>query len=223
MHKADHAEWGFVIYRCAYGDDALWDRYMKYFKEGIHDKLVEWECEHVEKYARWTVFEDEAGLQGASKLHVRRRFVEWRDRHCVWRPGQPWFDKHLPEFRPPRKTLRLPRFNYCLHVDQDCLETVEAHAADKPTETEFRAAPHLVVALIDGDFLDCSRPDDFHQFPPLDGCTQKYVGWEYTPVGSLPDFYNNHHYWTMDEDIDYRRPPIISPFHLGIMPLTEGG
>ncbi|KAK8071653.1 hypothetical protein PG996_005001 [Apiospora saccharicola] len=69
------------------------------------------ECEHVEKYARWTVVEDEAGLQGASKLEVRRRFVEWRDRHCVWRPGQPWFDKYIPEFRPPRKTLRLPRFN----------------------------------------------------------------------------------------------------------------
>jgi len=49
------------------------------------------------------------------------------------------------------------------------------------------------------------------------------VGWEYTPVGSLPAFYNNHHYWTMDEDtIEYRRPPIISPFDLGIMPLAKG-
>jgi hypothetical protein len=29
--------WGFVIYRCVYGDDKAWQRYMKYFK-GAHQK-----------------------------------------------------------------------------------------------------------------------------------------------------------------------------------------
>ncbi|KAK6825585.1 hypothetical protein PG987_013079 [Apiospora arundinis] len=221
MHETGYAEWGFIIYRCAYGDDALWDRYMKYFKEGIHDELVEHECEFMEKYARWTVVEDEADLQGASKLRVRQRFVDWRDRHCVWRQHQPWFEKHLPDFLPPTETLRLPRFTYCLHVDQDCLETVNAHAAGKPTETPNYPAPYLVVAVIDGNFVDHSGPDDWHQFPPLNGCTQKYVGWQYTPVDSVPDFYNNHHYWTMESDIEYVRPPMISPMGLGVMPLAK--
>ncbi|KAK8862827.1 hypothetical protein PGQ11_009062 [Apiospora arundinis] len=221
MHETGYAEWGFVIYRCAYGDDALWDRYMKYFKEQIHDKLVDQKCEFMEKYARWTVVEDEADLQGASKLQVRRRFVEWRDRHCVWRPGQPWFEKNFPDHLPDKETLRLPRFNYCLHVAQDCLETVDAHAAGKPTETPNYPAPYLVVAVIDGNFVDHSGPDDWNQFPPFDGCTQKYVGWQYTPVGSVPNFYNEHHYWTMESDVEYIRPPMIAPMGLGVMPLAK--
>lgn len=32
-------EWGFVIYRCAYGDNEKWQRYMKYFEENVHAGL----------------------------------------------------------------------------------------------------------------------------------------------------------------------------------------
>lgn len=28
--------WGFVIYRETYGDDAIWERYMDYFKSQVH-------------------------------------------------------------------------------------------------------------------------------------------------------------------------------------------
>lgn len=31
--------WGFVIYRCTYGDDDAWQRYMKCFEENVHDGL----------------------------------------------------------------------------------------------------------------------------------------------------------------------------------------
>lgn len=32
-------EWGFVIYRCVYGDDEEWKRFMKYFEDDILDGL----------------------------------------------------------------------------------------------------------------------------------------------------------------------------------------
>lgn len=32
-------EWGFVIYRCVYGDDEEWKRFMKYFEDDVVDGL----------------------------------------------------------------------------------------------------------------------------------------------------------------------------------------
>jgi hypothetical protein len=34
-------EWGFVIYRCVYGDDDEWKRFMKYFEEDVMTDLEE--------------------------------------------------------------------------------------------------------------------------------------------------------------------------------------
>lgn len=39
MINTEFHEWGFVIYRCVYGDDEAWQRYMKYFEEGILEEL----------------------------------------------------------------------------------------------------------------------------------------------------------------------------------------
>lgn len=39
MIKTGFHEWGFVIYRCVYGDDAAWQQYMKYFEEDVIDGL----------------------------------------------------------------------------------------------------------------------------------------------------------------------------------------
>ncbi|KAK8074577.1 hypothetical protein PG997_009240 [Apiospora hydei] len=220
MHRTGFEEWGFVIYRCAYGNDEAWDRYMKYFRAAIHEKLVSYKCEFMEQYARWIVVEDEMDLRAASKLRVRQRFVNWRDQNTVWRTA-PELSKYIPRM-PYEATLRLPRFTYCLHVDQDCLDTVDAQAAAKPTETYSDPAPMLVVALIDGDFVDHSSIDDY-KCPPVEGCTEEYVGWQYMPVDLLPCFYNDHHYYTLESDvnIEYSRPPKISPFCIGSMPLGK--
>ncbi|KAK8016832.1 hypothetical protein PG993_015021 [Apiospora rasikravindrae] len=221
IHETGFGEWGFVIYRCAYGDDEAWYRYLKYFKQAIHDKLVDQNCAFLEKYARWTVVEDEADLRAASKLRVRQRFVDWRDRNTVWRKA-PEISKYIPRM-PGEATLRLPRFTYCLHVDQDCLDTVDAHAAAKPTETYYHPAPMLVVALIDGDYVDLSAIDDY-KCPPVEGCTEEYVGWQYMPVELLPCFYNDHHYYTLESEvyIEYSRPPKIYPLRIGSARWEEG-
>lgn len=221
MHQTGFGEWGFVIYRCAYGDDEAWDRYMKHFRETIREKLVSYNYEFLEQHAQWTVVEDEADLRGASKLRVRQRFVDWRDQHTVWRKG-PEYRRSDPGF-PGEASLRLPRFTYCLHVDRDCLDTVDAHAAAKPAPAEDAPAPMLVVALVDGEYKDVSSIDDY-QCPPIEGCTQEYVGWQYMPVDLLPCFYNDHHYYHIESElgIEYNRPPKISPFCIGTMPMRSG-
>ena len=39
MIKTEFHEWGFVIYRCVYGDDEAWQKYMKYFEEDVMEGL----------------------------------------------------------------------------------------------------------------------------------------------------------------------------------------
>ncbi|KAK7999645.1 hypothetical protein PG990_012245 [Apiospora arundinis] len=219
MHEAGFEEWGFVIYRCTYGDDEAWNRYMKYFKAAIHDILVSSKYEFLEAYARWTVVEDEADLQAASKLLVRQRFVEWRNQHCVLRK-EPEFWRVIPHM-PEEATLRLPRFTYCLFVDQDCLDTVDAHAAAKDAGAEDFLVPCLVAGLIDGDFVDHS-PIDKYVCPPIEGCTEEYVGWEYIMVKLIPEFYNDYHYEKFEASMDYRRPPLIAPGGVGSMRMGIG-
>ncbi|KAK8122632.1 hypothetical protein PG984_011302 [Apiospora sp. TS-2023a] len=80
----------------------------------------------------------------------------------------------------------------------------------------------LIVALIDGDYKDVSSIDDY-QCPPIEGCAQEYVGWQYKPVDLLPCFYNDHHYCHIESElgIEYSRPLKISPFCIGTMPLKN--
>ncbi|KAK8061771.1 hypothetical protein PG994_008137 [Apiospora phragmitis] len=45
MYKTGFEEWGLVIYRCAYGDDQAWDRYIACFREAINEKLLSYNYE----------------------------------------------------------------------------------------------------------------------------------------------------------------------------------
>ncbi|KAK7914926.1 hypothetical protein PG985_012629 [Apiospora marii] len=219
MHETGFQEWGFLIFRCIYGDDEAWDRYMRYFKEAIHESLAKDSCEFLEKYSRWTIVQDEADLQAASKLRVRQRFRDWRDQNPVWREEEE-VSRPVPRVV-GEATLRLPRFTYCLHVDRDCLGTVDAHAAAKRVGTPYDFTPPLVTGLIDGDFVDLS-PIDSYVCPPVEGCTQEYVGWEYIMVDFIPAFYNDCHYYNLESGMQYRRPPLIAPLNVGSMRMGVG-
>lgn len=226
MLETGFEEWGFLIYRCAYGDDDTWDRYMAYLREAVHEDLVYQGREHLmEQYARWSVVEDRAALDGASRQQVRRRFVEWRDQNSVSRqlPVGQVLAPLLSDTSP-----RLPRFTCCLYVDQECLDTLQAHADAKAAAKALGRIPPLIAVVIDGDFSDQqSSPavpslfdypagfDDHH--PPIDGCKQRYVGWEYFSARYLASLYDDLHQVRMDDDLDYKRPPAIAPGGTNVM------
>ncbi|KAG6354264.1 hypothetical protein INS49_004869 [Diaporthe citri] len=229
MIDTDFHEWGFVIYRCAYGDDEAWQRYMKYFEENVLDGLEHHGGDWVlPQYAKWTVKEDREALDGASIDAVRSMFVQWRDEHGVERKPH-WARRLVPPMArdPP---MRLPRFTYCLYVDQKCLNTVNASAQSFPRPN--RSAPEpppLVAALIDGDFDESqyvrggprAAPDERGQFPAVDGRTCGYVGWECVDTNGLGCKYEALHDLRLDDPMDYNRPPKISP--LGYEALTDNG
>ncbi|KAI1129346.1 hypothetical protein F5Y10DRAFT_238400 [Nemania abortiva] len=212
--------WGFLIYRCTYGDDDVWDRYMTHLKEAVHKDLdILGRDILMEQYAQWTVIEDKETLDGASKQEVRERFIQWRDQNSVSRELSE--ATQLVRTIMPMQTdasTRLPRFTYCLYVDQKCLDTLAAHVDAKATDLGLRLPPPLVVVIIDGDYPD-QRPrewtwpnrDSGIRYSDVEGCTQKYVGWMYISTDVLASLYDRLHNGRLDEWGGYSRPPEIWP------------
>ncbi|CAJ2502251.1 Uu.00g096450.m01.CDS01 [Anthostomella pinea] len=205
MLETGYEQWGFLIYRCTYGDDDAWDSYMAYLREEVHSDLDHSGCDVLlEQYARWTVVEDESLLDGASKDQVRRRFVAWRDRHS----------DSVFQWPPPR--ARQPRFAYCLYVDQKCLDTLHPHVeAKSAANRRDRPPPPLVAAVIDGDFHEGrfdSHAREGETYPPVEGCAKKYVGWQYYSARCLAGLYENLQIEHMDGYFSYQRPPAIGPW-----------
>ncbi|GKT64089.1 hypothetical protein ColTof4_04365 [Colletotrichum tofieldiae] len=136
-------KWGFVIYRCTYDDDELWNRYLAQLKSFCHDELVEERrAELLEQYLDWVVIEDRATLDNASRFEVRKHFNQWLS-------GQ-----NIPTFPAKAYTntspIELPRFRYCLYVDKQCLNTVtQFQEANDGTALFLSQLPPMVYAYLD--------------------------------------------------------------------------
>lgn len=228
MRQTAFHKWGFCIYRASQSDDDLFQRYLAAFDTQVREYLVQQHRDEVlEQFAEWTIM-DTIGGQGSStstdsenvprepsKAEIRRRFVEWRDQHQVRRE-----ESALP--LPDDASSRLPRFTYCLYIDQKCLDSLEPHlkgkaAYDQPGSRSAAHPPPLVAVLIDGDFQTLSdvaggggaRPR--RSFSPVEGGDGRYVGWEYCNVRYLPAMYDELHLVSMSSPLDYARPPAIAP------------
>ena len=220
LRDTDFHEWGFVIYRGVYGDDEAWNSFIQCFLDNVHLDLtrIKRNAERgalLEQYAQWTVIEDSKALDGASRDDIRQRFLEWREGRIVtpkrpdgpvpWSPPAHWFPS-LDD----RTPTALPRFTYCLYVDYDCLATLAPHLTGKPRDISqpHLPPPPLVAILIDGEYVP--RQDTRGAFPPIDGSTAKYVGWQYSNTLYICTLYDDLHDSILDS-YDYLRPPLIAP------------
>ncbi|KAL2210215.1 hypothetical protein CC79DRAFT_486036 [Sarocladium strictum] len=245
MRDTGFHKWGFVVYRAVYGDDELWERYIAALKIAVHQYLVHCGREHLlEQYADWTVkdglAEEERNTENAiaSKDHVRRLFVQWRDQHEV-RRSRFMFLNFL------QTSTRLPRFTYCIYVDHKCLVSLGTHEKGKYERLSPRlglSSSPLVVVLIDGDYElkekdsegesskehkgekptdnqgssededeDYSE-DDEEDYPFIEGCTAEYVGWTYEDAECLAGAYHHLHQRPMFYPGSYVRPPALAPY-----------
>jgi len=66
------AKWGFVVYRCTYGDDDEWARFMDYLNTRTRLNLENWG--HADLFERidWLVQEDREKFEGAGTSALRR-------------------------------------------------------------------------------------------------------------------------------------------------------
>lgn len=207
--------WGFVIYRCDYTDDALFDRFISnlrshansYHRRNKQDRTTG-------LYLRWTIIQDREGLDGATKDAVRQRFIEWREGLSVERDG-PGADH--------RVTPYLPRFEYCVHVGKDSLDSLRAYEA---ASESGQAVPPVFFALVRAERRPEGLPDDYdpdederdecdvdlaNTGPPIEGCTDEDVGWVYVEtecwVNLYEELHNDQAWYYL-----YARPPALVKF-----------
>lgn len=210
--------WGFVIYRCTYDDDAAWSRFLDHLNKRKDYVLKDCYCTP-ELAARidWNVQEDPA-LGGASKDEVRRRFKQW----VVSDACRTEFPADIDDSRLQCLLTENPRYNYCIHVDADSLDSV-INKGPPPTEPDVRNISY--VNLIRAD--DAWESLDFDRFewsrrklepgqeedplderePEVEGSRLSDVGWmKVSPDGLVPGVYDmltRSAMW----DVFYCRPP----------------
>lgn len=218
MQMTGFFHWGFVIYRCDYSDDALFDKFIAYIREqaGRYHR----DCQQdrtTSLYLRWTIMQDREALDGATKDQVRRRFIEWRDGLSVERDGAG--SDH-------RITPYLPRFEYCMHVGRDSLDSLKAHEEALQAGKKKHEAPPVCFAIVQAKQRPAGLPegydpdeedeDEYDEDPTtapsaIEGCTDEDVGWMYVPADNWVNLYEELHndqawYYL------YARPPGIVKF-----------
>lgn len=146
-------KWGWVIYRCTYGDDDAWARFLERFNNHLAQVLREDYQMEPEFFASYecNVQEDPSGLDGATKDEVRRRFRQLRESLVADE-----IPTNLEDFKKQAAMRENPRFNYCIHVDTEALE----QCLQPLTYVEGTIPGHVNLVRADKDW----RMPDFDRF-----------------------------------------------------------
>lgn len=182
---ADFYQWGFVILRGVYDDDVEWEKFINLYKRKLLDELEMFGVQNVfSQHLQFTVIEDRAALEGASKDAVRARFIQWVEEQ---RAGE-LADK-------PKAFTFHPRFKYCLYMDEVCMKTITAR---QPSLREGEALWYLSIEsrsiIIHGLHgpVEINEDDEEDEgYPELDGTTNYDVGWTYISFYGLVQLYAN--------------------------------
>ncbi|KAL2852940.1 hypothetical protein BJY01DRAFT_207522 [Aspergillus pseudoustus] len=200
--KEDTA-WGFVVYRTSYQANSQWQRMIQHINEEIHESLSLNQRLDLLKHHRLTVIDDAAKFDGATSHAVRDHFQSWVSSELTTvlkDPSKTRCPVNLGE-RAVEVELSLgSRYNFCLFVDDICLESLDkmsypvvkllsrATGIREPEDREYQVDPYYE----DGD-------TEF---------TEEDVGWMYIEVLEYCSKYNglvDPHVW-LDQ---YWRPPYM--------------
>lgn len=193
-----HQTWGFVIYRTTYDSDADWAEFLRRLRFHMEDAFDYYNGRDILEKFTLTVVDDRAAFDGATTDTVRRHFQQWS------LTAYPREQQHQGGARIGAS----PRYYYAVQVDQEALHAI-VHDAPAPPEPDTTTKGW--VKVIDKSWY-LGRNEGAHEhmvLAPLEGVTQKDVGWMKVRYQSLmPEFY------TMlrspnDWGVLYRRPPEI--------------
>lgn len=137
LHADGHRVWGFVVYRCTYGDDAAWQTFLERIHASIRREmeyyhgldLLEEDC------FKLTVLEDASKFDGASVQLVREHFREWR-KHAVKEDQGTSEEIEARRVKPePGYHTLVPshgygscdvavRYRFCVKIDEAALQSI---------------------------------------------------------------------------------------------------
>ncbi|KAJ1322881.1 hypothetical protein MN608_11732 [Microdochium nivale] len=173
-------DWSFVLFRGAYdNNDVEWDTFVHLLKATVADELRrETLDETLGPTLQWTVIEDRAGLGVAPNDAVRARFHAWV----------------AEQTEVPYLLESIPRFRYCIYVDQATFSTIRAHQLQGPgTKWTFDLSSRLV--MVDGTYPhdtngesdeDNEEDEEDEEDEDID---EADMGWSYIDVCGLVELY----------------------------------
>lgn len=196
MERLEQSKWGYVIYRCTYGDNKLWEEFMQFLKTHAREKLEETGDADLLESLEWKVVSDPQKLDGASKVQVA-------ELHRLWVE----LDEARAEQTAPFYKPITPRQIFCVHVDAESLSTF-ANRKQKYVNGKPLGWDYGYVNLVFADWgtypLDPGEQED----------EDDVLKTNYMRVGTeflLPSIYayiNSTEIW----QFTYVQPPKIYPF-----------
>lgn len=188
MASCEHGIWGFVIYRSAYGpySDTDFSAFIQHLKELVA------ECDEINgkhpifQKLTWTIFEDRNQLENLRHAQIKKMFDQWCCSGSA-ASGQP---RSLHSIH----HSTLARYQFCLHVNQDSLDSFNNAKSESPALSFERTAFVNIVARrfpqdILEEYVDEEEYDDEEEvedtYPALEGNTDADVGWCKTPLDSI--------------------------------------
>ncbi|KFZ10641.1 hypothetical protein V502_08022 [Pseudogymnoascus sp. VKM F-4520 (FW-2644)] len=110
-----HDKWGWVIYRCTYGDDEAWAQFQKLINDRSRKSMAEREFPpEVANSLEWTFVSDQSLFDGASRDQLRQHFRAWATEAEK---------SEQPRAVDGEKDYIASRYLYFIQVDEEVLRT----------------------------------------------------------------------------------------------------
>ncbi|OBT75711.1 hypothetical protein VF21_05961 [Pseudogymnoascus sp. 05NY08] len=186
LREDGHQTWGFVIYRCTYGSDDDWNKFMELLQHRIRRSLEFYDGLDMMDSLSLTIIEDRSTFDDASTSSVREHFRQW----AATAPNAEQGEGIGPG--------QSQRYRYCIQVDDGALESV--------MEDENDGYVNLIQKDWEPHTADAREPAE----DPIEDCTLHDIGWmfvdyRYVMVG-MYDMLRGLNDWYLE----YRRPPKVA-------------
>jgi hypothetical protein len=229
LHNQNLKSWGFVIYRCTYDDDVKWEKFIKHFKDEVHDSLKNtFKTPDLLETLTWTVKEDRELFEGATIAQLRKIGRQWVtskevdeeiEEAVFYRLGLniPYKPLSASEKTIDRRIDLSPRYKYCISIDSASLNGTLNHLHNT---SGYKG--HVNVINLGWELPDPNDPEYANAEeegynpidegePPIEGVRTWDVGWMRCSLDYvMPTFYSflaEHGVW---EERGYRRPPEVA-------------
>ncbi|KAJ0413063.1 hypothetical protein BJY00DRAFT_320167 [Aspergillus carlsbadensis] len=194
-------KWGWVVYRCAYNDEATWQRLKQWIIDENRESIATSKAPTLIDRLDMVFLEDRARFNGASRDELRVHFKEWRaDEFSRLGPADLEVVRGSRRGSGPRITVQHPelmssRFQQFIQVDEESLQSMREEF-EEPVRLYGTGHVNFVYADWPHDLEDCDE-DEIQEdseydeiFEPIDGCTEEDVGWmKVAATGLGPSFF----------------------------------
>jgi hypothetical protein len=184
-----HRVWGFVVYRCTYGDEHAWETCLERIHALVQRRMGFYNALDMLDDLQLTVFDDAHEFDHASTHTVREHFKEWR-KHAV--PEEQGTRAELEARRgatEPDHDNMAVRYKFCIQIDESALRGIVSTKGGHTAWVNLIEADWDVEAAAAEREQDRREQEEDENFDPedledcaelfreIDGCTDNNIGW----------------------------------------------